>query len=78
MTDLAPDLARNYDLDEIAAAVGMSARWVRQRCKEGAEHQRMGHKIKMTARQIEKLREAHTVSPVTQSITTGRGRRKSA
>ena len=66
------DLARNYDLDEIAAAVGMSARWVRQRCKEGAEHQRMGHKIKMTAAQIDKLRVSHTVVPVKQGITTGR------
>lgn len=66
------DLDKNYNLDEIAEAVGMSTRWVRQQCKEGAEHQRMGHKIKMTSGQIDKLRETHTVTPITKSITTGR------
>lgn len=71
------DLQRNYTLDEIAELIGMSPRWVRDRCKEGAEHQRMGHKIKMTAEQVDKLRATHTVTPVKKSITTGRGRRAS-
>lgn len=68
------DLDIDYGLPEIAQAVGMSERWVRQKVKDGAEHQRYGAKIKMTATQIAKLRADHTVNPVEQSITTGRKR----
>lgn len=68
-------LEQDYDLEQIAEAVGMSTRWVRERVKNGAEHIRYGRKIKMTAGQVEKLRAAHTVAPVVeQSITTGRKR----
>lgn len=71
-------LEPDYDLEQIADAVGMSTRWVREQVKEGAEHQRYGRKIKMTAAQVAKLRASHTQAPpVEQSITTGRRKRAS-
>ena len=69
-------LEPDYDLEQIADAVGMSTRWVREQVKAGAEHQRYGRKIKMTAAQVEKLRASHTQAPVVESITTGRSRRR--
>lgn len=71
------ELDKDYDLNEVAEALGMSTRWVRDRCKEGALHVRRGHKIKFTAEQVELLRVAHTVKPVAEvtSITTGRKKR---
>lgn len=71
------DLPKDYTLDEVAEALGMSTRWVRERIKEGAEHIRYGHKIRFTAEQVEKLRAAHIKAPAAESITTGR-KRKSA
>lgn len=71
-------LEQDYDLEAVAEALGMSTRWVRQKCKDGAVHNRYGHKIKFTAAQVEMLRASHTTAPVAQSITTGRGRKKSA
>lgn len=68
-------LEPDYDLDQIAEAVGMSTRWVRDRVKDGAAHQRYGRKIKMTAAQVTQLRAQHTHAPVEQSITTGRRKR---
>lgn len=68
-------LEPDHDLKEVAAALGMSERWIRQRIKDGAEHNRYGHKIKFTAAQVEKLRAAHTVAPTPESITTGRKKR---
>jgi len=68
-------LPRDYSLDEVAKALGMSTRWVRERIKEGAAHQKYGHKIKFTAEQVEQLRASHTKAPVEQSITTGRKKR---
>lgn len=70
-------LDKDYSLGEVAEALGMSERWVRQRVAEGAEHLRYGHKIKFTAAQVDKLRAAHISQPVTQSLTTGRKRRAS-
>lgn len=68
-------LEPDYDLEQIADAVGMSTRWVREQVKEGAEHQRYGRKIKMTAAQVAKLRASHTQAPpVLESVTTGRKR----
>lgn len=67
-------LEPDYDLEQIADAVGMSPRWVREQVKAGAEHQRYGRKIKMTAAQVAKLRAGHTQTPVVESITTGRKR----
>lgn len=65
-------LEPDYTLTEVAEAVGMSPRWVRDRIREGAEHQRYGHVIKFTAEQVEKLRAAHTKAPATQPMTSGR------
>lgn len=67
-----PDL---HTLAEVAEALGMSERWVRQKCADGAEHTRLGHKIRFTDEQVAALVSDHTKSPVAQSITTGRKRR---
>jgi hypothetical protein len=71
------DLERDYTLDEVAEALGMSTRWVRQRIQAGAEHQRYGRKIRFTRKQFEDLRSAHTRAEpqVPLSITTGKKRR---
>lgn len=67
------ELTKDYTLTEVAKALGMSQRWVRDRCNlDGAEHLRYGHKIRFTAEQVEKLRAAHTKAPVEQGVTTGR------
>lgn len=83
MSEAAPELARDYSLDEVAAALGMSTRWVRDRIKQGergeksfVEHTRRGHKIRFTAEQVEKLRVADAKAAPVQSITTGRKRTK--
>lgn len=77
MTDPTP-LAKDYSLAEVAQALGMSTRWVRDRCNlDGAAHQRYGHKIRFTAEQVDQLRASHVKHPVEQSITTGR-KKKSA
>lgn len=72
-------LQPDYDLAEVANALGMSERWVRERIREGAEHQRYGRKIRFTPEQVDKLRATFTTSggSGTAPITTGR-RRKSA
>lgn len=65
----------DYTLDEVASALGMSTRWVRQRIREGAEHQRYGHKIRFTAAQVERLKSQFTTTTAPTSITTGRKKR---
>lgn len=71
-------LSRDYTLDEVAEALGMSTRWVRDRVNlDGAEHIRYGHKIRFTAKQVDDLRAAHVKSPAAGSITTGRKKRAS-
>lgn len=70
-------IERDYNLEEVADAMQMSTRWVRQRVADGAEHMRYGRKIMFTAEQVAKLRAAQTKSPVPQSITTGKRRRAS-
>lgn len=77
MTDPKPALEPDYDLAEVAKAIGMSTRWIRERVKDGAEHQRYGHKIRFTAAQVEKLRADHTKAPtpVVTPITSGRKKR---
>lgn len=67
----------DYTLDEVASALGMSTRWVRQRIREGAEHQRYGHKIRFTPEQVDRLKSQFTANQTPQSITTGR-KKKSA
>lgn len=68
-------LEPNYTLREVADAIGMSTRWVRDRIRlDGAEHLRFGRQIMFTADQVDKLRAAHTKQPVAQSVTTGKKR----
>lgn len=69
-------LEPDYSLADVVKAIGMSERWVRQKCADGAEHLRYGRKIRFTSEQVAKLRADHTrVAPV-QSITTGRKRQR--
>lgn len=71
-------LAKDYTLEEVAEALGMSTRWVRDRCNlDGAEHIRYGHKIRFTVEQVEQLRAAHVKAPAKASVTTGRKKRAS-
>jgi len=77
MSDVTP-LTKDYTLEEVATALRMSTRWVRDRIKhDGAEHTRRGHKIVFTAEQVEKLRASHAKAPIEESITTGRKRKAS-
>lgn len=65
----------DYTLEQVADALQMSERWVRDRVREGAEHIRYGRKIRFTAEQVEKLRAERVQNAVPQSITTGRKKR---
>lgn len=77
MSEPATELPVDFTLNEVAAALGMSERWVRQRIADGAEHQRYGHKIKFTPAQVQRLRESHTRAPQPANVvTTGRKRSK--
>lgn len=73
-----PELEPDYSLSEVAKAIGMSTRWIRDRVNDKespAEHLRYGHKIRFTKDQVEKLRAGHTKSPAVAAvtpITTGR------
>ena len=76
------NLARDYPLEEVAEALGMSTRWVRDRIKgdDAAEHIRYGHKIRFTSEQVEKLRAQFVKAPapqVVESVTTGRKKKAS-
>ena len=65
-------LEPDYTLEEVAEAIGMSTRWVRDRIRlDHAEHNRYGRRIKFTASQVAKLRAAHVQSHVTEPVTTG-------
>lgn len=79
------ELPKDYTLGEVAEALRMSERWVRDRIKEGKNnkgpaipHERRGHKIVFTAEQVETFRRAFTADaePV-GSITTGRKKARS-
>lgn len=70
-------LPKDYTMGEVAEALGMSERWVRQQVKDGAVHNRYGHKVRFTAEQVELLRSARTKNAVPTSITTGRKKRAS-
>ena len=77
MSDV-PNLRPDHSLEDVAKALGMSTRWVRDRIRvDKAEHQRYGHVIRFTDEQVEKLRASHAKAPIAESITTGR-RKKSA
>lgn len=77
-----PEVEADFTLNETAAKLRVSTRWIRDRIKAGkdaendspfVEHIRRGHKIMFTAEQVEKLRmsDAQTPPPA-ESITTGR------
>lgn len=79
-------LPKDHDLEEVAKALGMSTRWIRDRIRDGkegkgpaVEHIRYGHKIRFTTEQVEKLRSAHIEQApvIDQSITTGRKKKSS-
>lgn len=84
MSDPTP-LNRDYTLEEVATAIRMSTRWIRDQIKAGengegpvVEHTRRGHKIRFTAEQVEKLRAAHAKAPVIDlPVTTGRKKKVS-
>lgn len=72
MTAAKPPLESDYTLEEVAAALGMSTRWVRDRIRhDKAEHSRYGAKIRFTAAQVAKLRAAHVRTQVAEPVTTG-------
>jgi predicted DNA-binding protein YlxM (UPF0122 family) len=72
------DLEKDYTLSEVAKALSMSTRWLRDRIKaDQLPHQKYGHKILFTAAQVEAIRARYAATPVEQSITTGRKRRAS-
>ena len=78
-------LEEEYDLNQIAAAMKRSPRWVRNQIAAGKkgegpfiEHQGggPGTKITMTAAQVEAFRAQRTqTAPALESVTTGRKRR---
>lgn len=68
-------LPQTYTLNDVADALGMSERWVREQVKNGATCMRLGRKIRFTEAHYEELRASMTRSPAAQSVTTGRKRR---
>lgn len=82
MTNNLTPLTTDYTLTEVAQALRMSTRWVRDRIKAGESgagpaiaHERRGNKIVFTADQVEALRNQFTAtSSVAGSITTGKKR----
>jgi excisionase family DNA binding protein len=74
-----PPLDFDYTLDEVAAALGMSTRWVRDRIRiDHVSHSRYGRHIRFTAEQVAQLRAAHVQSLVNDPVTSGPSRRRSA
>ena len=70
-------IARDHTLAEVAEALGMSKRWVRDQIKAGAAHQRYGNRIRFTDSQVDELRARFATVPVRTQITARRGRRAS-
>lgn len=74
-----PPLDPDYTLAEVADALGMSQRWVRDRIRlDGAEHVRYGQHIRFTAEQVAKLRAAHVRTVVAEPVTTGPSKRSAS
>lgn len=73
-------LNTDYTLEEVAEALRVSTRWIRDRIRAGkegkgpiVEHIRRGHMIRFTGDQVEKLRTLGVVqSVVGEQVTTGR------
>lgn len=63
-----------HTLPDVAKSLGMSERWLRQQIADGAEHTRLGQKIRFTDAQVQKLIDDKVKSKAPQSITTGRKR----
>lgn len=75
MSTLPDDLDPDFTLKQVASAIGMSERWIRQRIADGAEHQRYGHKIRFTPAQVQALRESHAANTQPANVvTTGKKR----
>lgn len=75
MTEMKPSLEPDYTLEEVAEAMKMSTRWVRDRVNlDGADHRRYGHKIRFSEAQFEALKKMHDVERAEESITTGKKR----
>lgn len=73
-----PELEPEYTVEEVAAAIKKSPRWLRNLIKAGGcEVNRYGAATRFTASQVAKLRADSAVVPIQQSITTGRKRRQS-
>lgn len=70
-------LEPDYSLEEVAEAIQMSPRWIRDRIKhDGVEHIRYGHKIRFTEEQVNALRRLHTQKQVVpRPVTSGKKRR---
>lgn len=70
-------LPRDYTLAEVADALGMSTRWLRDKIKKDKlEHQKYGHKIAFTADQVEAARDRYRNAPAAaEVVTTGRKKR---
>lgn len=66
------DDTKLYTLAETAEHFRKSTRWVRDKCKDGAEHIRLGREIRFTREQIASLEASLTVNTRAESITTGR------
>jgi len=65
-------LEPDYTLEEVAQALGMSTRWVRDRIRlDGVEHVRYGKYIRFTAAQVARLRAEHVTAGVVEPVTTG-------
>lgn len=70
-------LEDEHTMQEVAAALKMSYRWVRKQVQGGAAHQRYGNRIRFTDEQVEALRASYASVPVVEGVTTRRGRRAS-
>ena len=63
---------REYTLLEVAEAIGMSTRYVRDRLRlDGFAHQRYGKHIRFTRDQFLAFQRAHTTVAVAEPVTTG-------
>lgn len=70
------DLEQDFTLEEVADALRMSTRWVRDRIRlDGIEHVRRGRGIYFTAEQVAALRAMHVRSLVREPVTTGPAKR---
>jgi hypothetical protein len=71
-------LQQEHSMEDVAKALGMSYRWVREQVRQGAAHQRYGNRIRLTDDQVELLRSRFASTPAPTQITTGRRRQRRA